>query len=104
MTSHVCIEAVWKLPANIGQLAPDPLALEGVAEVWDDVPLGGVEQARLEPVRGKHVQPVALDLRVETVEVDVPHLMIMMMKRTRTRLRTMMRTRTRTRPMMRTRI
>lgn len=74
MAGHVCIEAMWKLPANIGQLAPDPLALEGVAEVGDDVALGGVEQARLEPVRGEHVQPVALDLRVETVEVDVPHL------------------------------
>ena len=74
MACHVCIEAVWKLPANIGHLAPDPLALEGAAEVGYDVPLGGVEQARLEPVGGEHVQPVALDLRVETVEVDVPHL------------------------------
>ena len=55
MACHVCIEAMWKLPANIGHLAADPLALEGVAEVGYDVPLGGVEQARLEPVGGEHV-------------------------------------------------
>ena len=76
MACDVRIEAVGELPANIGHLAPDPLALEGVAEVGHDVPLGGVEQAGLEAVGGKHVQPVALDLRVETVEVDVAHLEI----------------------------
>ena len=76
MAGNMRIEAVGKFPADVGHLAPDPLALEGVAEVGDDVPLGGVEQARLEPVRGEHVQAVALDLRVETVEVDVPHLVV----------------------------
>ena len=74
MAGDVRIEAVRELPANIGHLAPDPFALEGVAEVGHDVPLGGVEQAGLEAVGGEHVQPVALDLRVETVEVDVSHL------------------------------
>ena len=74
MAGDVRIEAVRELPANVGHLAPDPLALEGVAEVGHDVALGGVEQAGLESVGGEHVQPVALDLRVETVEVDVPHL------------------------------
>ena len=76
MAGNMRIEAVGKFPADVGHLAPDPLALKGVAEVGDDVPLGGVEQARLEPVRGEHVQAVALDLRVETVEVDVPHLVV----------------------------
>ena len=92
MAGDVRIEAVRELPANIGHLAADPFALEGVAEVGHDVPLGGVKQAGLEAVGGEHVQPVALDLRVETVEVDVPHLEILLLI-----IRTRMRAGTRTR-------
>ena len=54
-------------------LAPLPLAGEGLGQVGQDVPLAGVQDARLQPVARQHVQPVALDLGVVAVEVDVPN-------------------------------
>ena len=54
-------------------LAALPLACEGLREVGQNVPLAGVEHAGLQPVARQHVQPVALDLGVVAVEVDVPN-------------------------------
>ena len=92
MPCHVRVEEVRQLPADLGHVAAEPLALKRVAEVGHDVPLGRVEQAWLETVAREHVQPVTLDLRVEAVEVDVPHLEILLLI-----IRTRMRAGTRTR-------
>ena len=55
-------------------VAVSPLALEGLRHVGQDVPLGGLDLARLHVVDQQHVAAVALDLDVEGVVVDVPHL------------------------------
>ena len=55
-------------------VAVPPLALEGLGHVGQDVPLGGVHLAGLHVVDQQHVAAVALDLGVEGVVVDMPHL------------------------------
>ena len=68
----VVVEGV--IPDSWGTLlAALPLAREGLGEVGQDVPLAGVEHAGLEAVARQHVEPVALDLGVVAVEVDVPN-------------------------------
>ena len=51
-----------------------PLALEGLGHIRQDVPLGGVHLAGLHVVDQQHVATMALDLSVEGMVVDMPHL------------------------------